>query len=377
MAPREQNKPDSLRMSAQDAQDVVQRVQDSIRMSMSGSDMDFDGVSHAGTSIFGADEHSSKKEALADSLARKETYAVCGLRMFMFGVLLVVAVVCSFLICTYTKRSEEQEFESEFTAQGLKFIGGFQGDSLRKLQALEALSRSITACTLESGSEWPFVTIPDSANHFQPYLSLADAASLLVMPIVPARLRSAWERYSIANQGWIDQDLEAQKQALELLDLPEEASAGNNATRRLADAYRSYEQDLHLDNYGRQLQINSDTLKQVEEGTVSWYIKNYVGIDTSPGNWVVWWQHAPVLPNRWFINFNRMAVPGFDKEVQAVTRKSAVVSSTWTFDRGVDFQSTRDLAFNANLLKARGNGGNYEPGEPVACIHYPIFDTYD
>ena len=30
------------------------------------------------------------------------------------------------------------------------------------------------------------------------------------MPIVPAHLRVEWDEYSVANQGWIEEDLQAQ-----------------------------------------------------------------------------------------------------------------------------------------------------------------------
>lgn len=72
-----------------------------------------------------------------------------------------------------------------------------------------------------------------------------------------------------------------------------------------------------------------------------------------------------------------MAAEGFEKEAQAlIQEQKAVISFTWTFEPGLDFQSTRDFDFTSELLAAGGNGG-YEAGEPIGYIHYPVFDEHE
>ena len=289
-----------------------------------------------------------EKRRLAEWLAKKETTALRRLRGLMLVVLIILTTAACVAVFLYTRGNEEQVFEDEFQSQGLKVVSGFQGDSFRKLETLNSLSTSLTNFALEDeDAEWPFVTIPNSAHHFQSYLSLMNAAAINLLPIVQARQRTKWEKYSIANQDWIVQDLAVANE------------------RRLKKQHSK----------SRDLQISRDNLQDPRE--VSWYIKNYNGIDTSPGPWLVGWQYAPVIENRWFINFNRLAVPGFEDEVKPVQNdRKAVLSRTWNFATGLDFQSTRDNEYTQELFEAGGNE-DYIPGEPIGYIHYPVFDTFD
>ena len=90
---------------------------------------------------------------------------------------------------------------------------------------------------------------------------------------------------------------------------------------------------------------------------------------------MVWWQYAPVIVNTFFINFNRLAWKGFTEEVATVKNQEAIISSTWSFEPGLDLQSTRDFEFTNELLQA-GGASQYGPGEPLSYIQYPVFDQF-
>lgn len=290
---------------------------------------DDDSVTGTGSSS----KPSSREEQI---LAKRETLTVRRLRLLTFLVLIVVATLASVGVYLYTQSDEVTGFHAEFASHGDKVITAFQTDSYRKLQALHSLSSSLTAYGLDHNESWPYVTVKNSAQIFGPYLSLADAAAIILLPIVPKDQRDKWESYSVENQDWIDEDLLA-------------GELVSNATSR----------DL-----------------QGTEGRISPYIRNYVGIDTSPGDWIVWWQYAPVIPNRWFVNFNRLAWKGFNKEAELLMgEQEAVLSEAWTFEPGLDFQSTRDFTFTSELLEAGGND-YYEPGEPLGYIYYPVFEHF-
>ena len=220
-----------------------------------------------------------------------------------------------------------------------------------QMQALFSLSSAITSHALTMNATWPFVTIPNSASEFGPYLSLADAAALAVFPIVPRHLRAEWEAYSVANQDWIDNDLQVLYPSTDDLtvETAEDSSAAGNATTTASFASQS--------------------------STISPYIKNYVGVDTSPGIWTPWWQYHPVIPNRFFVNFNRLAWKGFPEQLAVVMDGKATLSQTITFVPGLDLQSTKDFTFTNELLQAGGRG-RYDAGEPLSYISYPIFDHF-
>jgi hypothetical protein len=171
------------------------------------------------------------------------------------------------------------------------------------------------------------VTIPNLAKAFGPYLTLTDAVALTVFPIVPHELRAAWEEYSVINQGWIDEDLN-----------------------------------------------RAGTPVPTEKSSISPYIKNYVGVDTSPGVWLPWWQYHPVISNRWFVNFNRLAWKGFPDQLEHIMEGKALLSDASTFEAGLDFQSSQDYSFFDQLM--RTDSLSYSPGEPFSFVFYPIMDHF-
>ena len=270
------------------------------------------------------------------TLARQETRVVKRLRIVTFLVLVVFALLASLGVYLYTRNSEQDAFKTEFESNGLKVLGSFQEDSLRKMEALYSLSSSVTSFVLDPAhnTTWPFVTLENSGHTIDSYLSLADAAAITLLPIVPWHLRAEWETYSVANQGWTHQDMKNQE-----------------------------DQDVE----------SSLTSSQ----TISRYIKNHAGVDTSPGPWIVWWQYAPLVDNRFYVNFNRRSDPFFDKSSQVVTQGLVTMSRSFRIEPGLDQTSTKDFAFTDALLQAGGKNGGYEAGEPLTEIYYPVFDKFD
>jgi type II secretory pathway pseudopilin PulG len=287
----------------------------------------------------GGADFSSSDATQRQELAARESQAVRNLRLVMLLVLLAMAVLAAALIYVFSRSSEKAGFQSEFESAGSKVLSGFQEDFLRKMQAMDSLSKSVTSFATNSNATWPFVTVPDTAELFQPYLDLTGAAALTVMPFVAPRERANWESYVEQEQGWIDRALEQ---------------------RSKMDSTFDY-------------QIGA---QEALEKTVPRFIHNYVGLDTSPGPWTVWHQYAPVISNKYFVNFNRQAITDFKFELEAITRKNAVFSKASTYVPGLDFQSTLDFNFMNELLYSGGNG-KYKAGEPIGYIYYPIFQDVD
>ena len=86
-------------------------------------------------------------------------------------------------------------------------------------------------------------------------------------------------------------------------------------------------------------------------------------------------QYAPVIENRWFVNFNRLAWKGFREQLSSILKGSATISAATSFQPGLDMQSTRDFKFTQELLQT-GGSEKYEAGEPLSYIDYPVFDNW-
>lgn len=346
-------------------------VPDSFEESSSEGDSQVDGDDEEGMDV--TDQKTKEKKEIEKRLGRSETQTVRKLRILFLLTLLGVAIGVSVLVYLYTKDTEEDEFKNAYKGHGQKVLEAFQEDALQKMQALESLSTTITSHALEHNMTWPYIKVANSARLFGPYLRLADAAYLVLMPIVDSRQRAGWESHAKANLDWIEQDLAVAQEGQE------------NNNNEAGDARR------------RELQYST-------ESQVSPYIKNYVGVDTSTGPWCVWWQvrecysaanklqisdrwaaliflfssfiqYAPIIENRFFVNFNRLAWKGFREQLNSIINGAATISQAVTYQPGLDIQSTRDFKFTQQLLQA-GGGADYEAGEPLSYIDYPVFDNW-
>lgn len=257
-------------------------------------------------------------------LTPDETKAVRRLRRIVMGTLLCLTIAISVMVWYQLDKAENDEFLEAFETEGNKLVSGFRDDSFQKMQVLDTLSTSLTSYAFAANRTWPFVLVENSHDFFSPFLSSANAASIKILPIVQGRERLAWERFTIENSQWVEEDL---------------SRRGINSEKPTT----------------RKLQEEIDEEQEVpEEEVISPYIKNYVGVDTSPHQWMPWWQYAPVIENKYFLNFNQLADEQFYREVQSVLAGKAVISKTVTFEPGLDFQSTRDFTFTRELLSAGG-----------------------
>jgi hypothetical protein len=95
-------------------------------------------------------------------LARQENRAVAWLRVLVFFVLLVTAVLVSVGTYMYTRNDEEEDFENDFSANAAKVVEAFHDAVDQKLGAADTLSATITSIAMSTGATFPNVTIPDT-----------------------------------------------------------------------------------------------------------------------------------------------------------------------------------------------------------------------
>jgi hypothetical protein len=94
-------------------------------------------------------------------LGEKESRMVAWLRVIVFVVLLITAVLVSLGVFFYSRGDEEDDFESEFAANAAKVIGSFHEAVERKLNAIDTMSVMITTFVLSTEASFPNVTFPN------------------------------------------------------------------------------------------------------------------------------------------------------------------------------------------------------------------------
>ena len=158
-----------------------------------------------------------------DMETRKETRMV-----FWFKVALLV-ILCTCTVCValgvfyYTSDEEEEEFEDRFHDSAVKVLEAIGSSLFLSLGALDSFAVGTTAfaSTLtEDGSSfnvtldnapWPFVTTPSFAVRAAKLKSIAKAFVIIQYNFVETELKSAWEEYSLQNDGWVPEAMQVQE----------------------------------------------------------------------------------------------------------------------------------------------------------------------
>jgi hypothetical protein len=94
-------------------------------------------------------------------LASQENRAVAWLRVLVFVVLLVTAVLVSVGTYMYIRNDEEEDFENDFSASAAKVVEAFHDAVDQKLGAANTLAATITSIAMSTGATFPNVTIPN------------------------------------------------------------------------------------------------------------------------------------------------------------------------------------------------------------------------
>ena len=79
--------------------------------------------------------------------------------------------------------------------------------------AADAFILKLVAYARYSNSSWPYVTIPNHAVEAAKLLSLSKAFYVSQIHLVSEKQRALWEPYSVANDGWVYEAIEAEKKA--------------------------------------------------------------------------------------------------------------------------------------------------------------------
>jgi hypothetical protein len=283
------------------------------------------------------DANLAKKAASDDpALAKNETRAVNTIRVFMMLLLVGVAAAVSYFAYEVTRATERETFESTFFDQATKVTETFSLNADRRMTALLSFSQFITTYALSSGETFPLVTVPGFERQATYALKLADSPALLVFPIVTTENRSAWESYSNASQGWMQESLQAQS----------EISAAVEGEEDDIDALR--------ENSGYDEGLNEDSAvvdEREEQGLITPIIFKVdpatgdVAMEDGPGPYAPIWQHAPVLPVPLLVNFNSWSHPTRFRELAALVQTQEPLLSS-----AADFRDEDPLTANRKTV---------------------------
>jgi class 3 adenylate cyclase len=310
-----------------------------------------------GACVAGHSTH-EEEESPRNCIAAKETKAVSWLRVTVFGVLVIGAIVVSVVSYFFLSDNEQDDFETAYYDQATRVVDAVLSISQRRMATLQSFVMTLTSHALFSNSStWPEVTLPDYERQAMATAQLASAMSIATLPLVKGERRFSWDAYSVANQGWLQEGLNVQRHdALEV-------------SRQLLQRTTTQQEST-----------TSRNLQTV--GPIPEFIYKNVGGERTKergaGPFLPQWQFAPALPFPELVNLNLPSHPDYFDSLEATlaTEQTIMGRSLDFSDPEDEAASERKAVFDLFVPKWEEHATSYG-NDPVADVHIPIFDTYD
>lgn len=272
-------------------------------------------------------------------LADRETRAVTWLRATVLTVLSVATVCVSASVYCRSKHAQHQEFVAAFEDTSSVVLDAFQAQPLEHLQALGV---DFMSHSRYSQSTWPEVVLPDFAQHAA---AVSSAASLMILPVVEASGLSDWEAFSVAQQGWLQEEESDTKVSSHFEDATTTANLA--IVRRL----------------------------QNESSGIADHVFDFDGAVTGPGPFLPLWETFPVTNNlTTWVNMDLLAVKRMEAALKhAMEGKQPVVGGVLNF--APDSTSEPEPIQLDLLLKAIMGPHTAYYAEPVSPVILPLQDN--
>jgi class 3 adenylate cyclase len=295
------------------------------------------------------DANRDDKEQERATLAHKENKVVVWMKGAVAIVLLTTSVLVSTGVFLYTRNDQRGDFKDSFRADADRLLESFYKSVERTLEAVDALSVTITSHALETNSTFPNVSLPDFALRFGNARILSGSPYVEYLPLVTDETRIGYEEYYRKNAA-LQYQREYEKEVIA----------------------RTF-QDQH---FGR----------TTNEASVSWagesdVISNrgrggeMVPAPPNTGPYLPLAHISPVMPT--FPNCNVVSIPflgiGF---MAAIHSGQAVIDLATNLDPAQNFDSAALLTIILSQTQYRYHVNEYL-GDPTSSFAYPVFDSFD
>jgi class 3 adenylate cyclase len=286
-----------------------------------------------------------------EDIAMDETLVITRLRQAVFIVLALASIIVSAVVYSSSSNTELKGFHKGFSDASEKVLDVFHEKVQRKLGAIDGLALDLSSYARGTNVTWPLVTLPDFDLRGGSTRSLADALSIMLLPVVTEETRASWEDYSVNHQDWIPQ--EAMDADLNNAKQPEQIA---RVARRQQEMMGHQQQGIPGEIFNG-------------NGTVH-----------GSGPFLPLWQMSPVLPGMtWMINMDMLSITAYAGGLSAVLDgKDAVLGQVSNLK--VDDQSSPALAslhHHRVLSTSSITGSNTVPhADPVSPLFYPVMDKY-
>lgn len=299
-------------------------------------------------------DHHQEQEAW-HKLAKQTGRLIAVSRLLVFIVLAIAAAIVTTSVLRYIRNDEQHDFEKDFQAKAEKIISTFHQSMERKLEAVDALSVSITAAARATGAKFPFVSVPDFAIRAANTRILAETALISYLPLVQEPERAEWENFVQENFDayfWPSFEFESYQrmQQDERLGLPKRNETFDIAMLQMQPANPRI---VVFTPYG--------TVENATDGT---------------GPYLPLWHSSPSGPYSAIINNNGFGTQSAPDFYATITTGKATLGSGANLNK-------ESLGGTGAFVQVMYSIGQYRYsvsdylGDPWTGLAYPVFDTFD
>jgi len=146
------------------------------------------------------------------NIAKLENLAVMTWRLVMFAVLIVATIAVAVIVYCVSYNGERRDFERASTINSEKVFGSLGYSMDNKLEAVDSLATMLVSSARERNETWPFTVLPNYAAKVSKTRMLSDAIALQQYHYVKEDERFEWEAYAKANEAWVQETIEIERQ---------------------------------------------------------------------------------------------------------------------------------------------------------------------
>jgi len=169
------------------------------------------GVSPDMTNL-GSNHSSNPLSEESINIAKIENLAVMTWRLVMFGVLIVSTISVAVIVYLLAHNGEVRDFERAFEVDSKKVFGSLGYSMDTKLEAVDSLSTMLVFNARERNETWPFTVLPNYAAKASKMRMLSGAIALQQYHYVREDQRIEWEAFAKANEAWVQETVEIERQ---------------------------------------------------------------------------------------------------------------------------------------------------------------------
>jgi hypothetical protein len=182
-----------------------------------------DSTSHVGSSQFGSTHHNASPDVESGDhlkIAQRENQAVIIWKIVVMSAMILITIGVSIGVFVYVDSKEHEAFESDFEDDTFKIFSDLGEGIVQRFSQLDHMAIDMVSYANTSGSEWPYVTMPDYAVRASKTRRSTGAVAMETFYYINAtdtslladKGRQEWQNFSRENgKAWTQQTLELQE----------------------------------------------------------------------------------------------------------------------------------------------------------------------